>query len=68
MDSNEKYLSGVAVRKRYGVSRMSIDRWLHDEALAFPRPLVIRRKLYFKESDLIAWEDNQRFRGTDLQR
>ena len=44
------------VLKRYGVTSRTLDRWLDSEPLGFPRPLVINRFRYFRESDLIAWE------------
>ncbi|MGN7770774.1 helix-turn-helix transcriptional regulator [Phyllobacterium sp. 22552] len=56
MAAPDKFLSGPAVRKRYGVSAQSLHRWMNDSDLAFPRPMLIRRKLYFKEADLLAWE------------
>jgi predicted DNA-binding transcriptional regulator AlpA len=60
MDTPDKYLTGVAVRKRFGIAASSLQRWLHDETMGFPKPVVIRKKWYFKESDLIAWEDKRR--------
>lgn len=36
-----------------------LDRWLKDETLGFPRPVVIRHRRYFKEAELLDWERAQ---------
>jgi predicted DNA-binding transcriptional regulator AlpA len=41
---------------RYGVSDMSIWRWLNDQNLNFPRPIYIRRRRFWKLAELEAWE------------
>lgn len=53
------YLTARQVRDRYAVSDMTIWRWLQDEALAFPAPMVIRRRRLWKEADLVEWERRQ---------
>lgn len=52
----EQYLPAAKVRERYGVSDMSIWRWLHDPALGFPTPTVINKRRYWALSQLRAWE------------
>jgi predicted DNA-binding transcriptional regulator AlpA len=44
------------VMARYQVSDRTIDRWLDDPRLKFPRPIVINRRRYFRLSELMAWE------------
>jgi predicted DNA-binding transcriptional regulator AlpA len=44
------------VLTRYGISDMTLWRWLKDSKLGFPRPVVINRRRYFYEAELIAWE------------
>lgn len=56
MTAPDKFLSGPALRKRYGVSAQSLHRWMNDVELAFPRPMLIKNRLYFKEADLVVWE------------
>ena len=57
----DRYLTAVQLRQRLGgVSEMTLDRWLKDERLAFPRPLVINRRRLFKECEIVAWEDARR--------
>lgn len=54
--NNQTYLPAVAVRARYGVSDMSLWRWLRDDALGFPHPLRINGRRFWKLSELEAWE------------
>jgi predicted DNA-binding transcriptional regulator AlpA len=50
------YLPAGAVRARYGVSDMSLWRWLRDDALGFPAPIRINRRRFWKLAELEAWE------------
>jgi predicted DNA-binding transcriptional regulator AlpA len=61
-----KKLRKGAVAERYGdVDVRTVDRWLADPALKFPRPIFINRIPYWDESDLTKWE---RTRATSKQR
>jgi predicted DNA-binding transcriptional regulator AlpA len=44
------------VLQRYGVCARTIDRWVADEALGFPQPIVINKRRYFRERQLVEWE------------
>lgn len=48
--------------KRYGIADRTLDRWLADPKLGFPRPLVIKTKRYFRVRDLMTWERGPRGR------
>jgi predicted DNA-binding transcriptional regulator AlpA len=50
------YLAARHVRRRYGVSDMSLWRWLRDPALGFPQPLRIRGRRYWDAALLEAWD------------
>jgi predicted DNA-binding transcriptional regulator AlpA len=50
------YLPASQVRARYGVSEVSIWRWLQNEALGFPAPIRIGTRRYWRRTDLEAWE------------
>jgi predicted DNA-binding transcriptional regulator AlpA len=56
MHDNREYLPASQVRARYGVSDMSLWRWLHDPRLGFPAPIKIHKRRYWKLADLQAWE------------
>jgi predicted DNA-binding transcriptional regulator AlpA len=61
-----KYLTGPQTCRRYGVSDMTIWRWLHDDDIGFPQPaLRVRERRYWLESDLVAWERAQLPAGDD---
>jgi predicted DNA-binding transcriptional regulator AlpA len=50
------YLPAGTVRARYGVSDMSLWRWLRDEEMNFPKPIYINRYRYWRVADLLEWE------------
>ncbi|NEI02400.1 DNA-binding protein [Rhizobium leguminosarum] len=53
---SNRILPARNVWQRYGVTDRTIDRWLFQPGLGFPRPIVINRRRYWNECDLIAWE------------
>jgi hypothetical protein len=58
--SDDILLTASQVRTRYGgVSDMALWRWLHDERMSFPQPLLINRRRYWRLSDLLRWEAAQ---------
>ena len=54
-DDNREFLPAGKVRARYGVSDMSLWRWLRDDALCFPHPLRINGRRFWKLEDLEGW-------------
>jgi predicted DNA-binding transcriptional regulator AlpA len=54
--AGERYLQTSKVRERYGTTDMTLWRWLHDETLAFPAPMRINGRRFWKLADLEAWE------------
>jgi predicted DNA-binding transcriptional regulator AlpA len=61
METNDTYLRIKAVRKRYGdVSEMTINRWVEDKEMEFPRPDYFGRCRFWKLADLEAWERSPR--------
>ncbi|WDR05551.1 hypothetical protein PSQ90_14930 [Devosia rhodophyticola] len=57
ISSAKTFLSANQVRQRYGkISDMTLWRWLNDEALGFPKPMVIARRRFWLESDLDAFD------------
>ena len=57
MDPNDVMLTAKQVRARYGnVSDMALWRWLRDERLGFPQPLLINSRRYWRLSSLTNWE------------
>jgi len=53
---SENMLPAALVWRRYGKTDRTLARWLQDESLGFPRPLIIRSRRYFKEAELVEWE------------
>lgn len=58
--NKDQYLKGRSVWERYGVSNMTLHRWVRDESLGFPAPTYIGRYRYWKLADLEAWERRQK--------
>jgi predicted DNA-binding transcriptional regulator AlpA len=52
-------LPASAVCQRYGVVDRTLDRWLKNRELAFPKPLYINHRRYFDEAELEIWERKQ---------
>ena len=65
MTSEKTYLPAAAVRTRYGIAKMTIWRWLQNDALGFPRPSRINNRLYWKLTELEAWEASRAKGGAD---
>jgi hypothetical protein len=52
----DQMLPARAVQARYQVCNKTIERWLANSALEFPRPITINRRRYFYLSQLEQWE------------
>jgi predicted DNA-binding transcriptional regulator AlpA len=52
----EQFLPARQVWQRYGVTSMTLWRWLKDVDLKFPHPMRIGRLRYWRVSDLVEWE------------
>jgi predicted DNA-binding transcriptional regulator AlpA len=50
------YLPARAVWERYGITTMTLYRWIASVDLNFPRPVYLGRFRYWKIADLLAWE------------
>jgi predicted DNA-binding transcriptional regulator AlpA len=57
--TSDNFLPASQVWQRYGKTDRTLDRWLKDPAVAFPRPVVIRNRRYFREAEIIEWERSQ---------
>jgi predicted DNA-binding transcriptional regulator AlpA len=65
MKNSDIYLTARQVRERYGsCSDMTLWRLIQDEAMQFPRPLVINGRRFFKISDLEGFEGRQAAKQT----
>jgi predicted DNA-binding transcriptional regulator AlpA len=56
MSEHQTYLPASQVCARYGVSAMTVWRWLKNTALGFPSPTFINKRRYWDLSKLQAWE------------
>jgi predicted DNA-binding transcriptional regulator AlpA len=51
-----RFLPAREVWERYGVTSMSLYRWLADPEMDFPVPTYFGRFRYWRLSELLAWE------------
>ena len=56
MQDQQTYLPASGVRARYGIAKMTIWRWLNNDALGFPKPKRINNRLYWNRAELEVWE------------
>jgi predicted DNA-binding transcriptional regulator AlpA len=57
--SADAFLPASGVWTRYGVTSMSLHRWLRDKNLGFPKPVYIGRFRFWRIAELEAWEAKQ---------
>ena len=50
------YLAAKRVQERYDITDRTLDRWLNNPEMGFPRPMVVNGRRYFRETELVAWE------------
>lgn len=56
-DDERKYLTATQVQNCYGVSDMTLHRWLKTPALGFPPPtFTINKYRYWAEATLDEWD------------
>ena len=57
---DEVLLTSKQVRARVGqVSDMCIWRWMRDDRVQFPQPMLMNRRRYWKLGDLRRWQADQ---------
>ena len=55
------YLSSAQLRERYGnISPMTVWRWVRDEKMSFPAPLLIGKRNFWRLSDLETFERSRK--------
>ena len=57
--ASDSFLPASAVWRRYGVTSMSIHRWLADPDLGFPKPFYLGRFRFWRIAELEAWESTR---------
>lgn len=68
MKPAERHLDSVQVMARFGISKPTLYRWMNDPDLAFPKPLRIKRRYYFPEGAIAAWErEHGKIPGEDAE-
>lgn len=60
MNNDGQFLPARKVWERYGVTSMTLYRWIADNRLNFPAPHYFGRLRFWRLSDLEAWETTHR--------
>jgi hypothetical protein len=60
---NVKHVPNKDVAARYGVTLRTVDNWLADDKLGFPRPIVINGRKFYPEHELDEFDRRATFRG-----
>ena len=55
-DPADDFLPASDTAARYRVHVAILARWLRDDALRFPRPMIVRGHRYWRRADLVEWE------------
>jgi predicted DNA-binding transcriptional regulator AlpA len=55
-DGTTQLVSARKVQERFGIADRTLDKWLANKGLSFPRPLYINKRKYFRLCELVAWE------------
>ena len=61
--SPEVRLPTVQVAKRFSVVVRTIERWLRDPNLNFPKPIVVNKRRYWRLEELERWERSRASEG-----
>jgi predicted DNA-binding transcriptional regulator AlpA len=58
-DHIDSYLTGPMVNERFNISSMTRWRWERNPQLAFPAPMKINNRSYWRLAALQIWENNR---------
>jgi predicted DNA-binding transcriptional regulator AlpA len=51
-----EWLTGPQVARHFNISTMGVWRWMHDERIGFPQPTQIRKRNYWRVTDIRDFE------------
>jgi predicted DNA-binding transcriptional regulator AlpA len=55
-DAAAAWMTSAQIRARFGVTSMTVHRWLRDERLQFPKPIKIRDRNYWRAVEICEFE------------
>jgi predicted DNA-binding transcriptional regulator AlpA len=56
LETNDDYLTGPDIDRRYKRSSQTRWRWSKDPELGFPKPMKIKNRLLYRRSEIEAFE------------
>ena len=60
MNTHKRIAAGELRNLCGGVSDMTLWRYLHDPYLNFPKPIYIKKRRYWQETEVISWLESQK--------
>jgi predicted DNA-binding transcriptional regulator AlpA len=55
-DNSDNLIPTRQVCQRYSVNERTIERWFKAAHVGFPEPVLINKRRYYREAELIVWE------------
>jgi len=59
MRRDGRHLDSEQLKARFGISKPTLYRWMKDPEMAFPKPFRVRKRYYWPEPEIEAWEAAQ---------
>ena len=57
LSAGRRFIPATQVKRRYGVTEMTVFRWIRDPRMGFPQPIKIRGRNYFDEAELENYDE-----------
>jgi predicted DNA-binding transcriptional regulator AlpA len=58
-DGTTQLISARKVQERFAIADRTLDKWLINKSLNFPRPVYINKRKYFRMCEIFEWERQQ---------
>jgi predicted DNA-binding transcriptional regulator AlpA len=58
-DGTTQLISARKVQERFAIADRTLDKWLINKSLNFPRPVYINKRKYFRKCEIFEWERQQ---------
>ena len=67
-DADARRVNSKFLMERYAISDRTVDRWLMDSKLDFPKPLRINGRRYWRLAEIVDWERARKSAAPMLRR
>jgi hypothetical protein len=56
MNQKRTRITNAAAAARASTTTRTLRRWVDDEEVGYPKPFVVRGRIYFWEDEILSWE------------